>query len=91
MWLCVAASLGVCLCCHLGCLHVLFLIGTCMGRRGWSRVKQVNHHVIRDSESNKDEEKVKLVNISKGHTTVFNTGSFILAKNKSGKQIYSPK
>lgn len=58
-----------------------------MGRRGWSKVKQVNRHVIRDSESKKDEEKVKLVNISKGHTTVFNTDGFILSKNKTVFQV----
>lgn len=50
-------------------------------------MEQVNHCVIRNSESNKDEEKVKLVNISKGHTTVFNTDGFILSKNKTVFQV----
>lgn len=48
---------------------------------------QVNRHAIRDSESKKDEGKVKLVNISKGHTIVFNTDGFILSKNKPVFQV----
>lgn len=46
-------------------------------------MKQVNYHGIRDGGYSKDEERVKLVSISKDHTTVFNTDGFVLSKNET--------